>query len=166
MADTKYWKAAEFPGRIFNTTGTWAFATASNVTTFNHTDADDTSILTIPIPKLGELGKQNAPKEIGVVYTVVTADLDAAPTAVLNKYALNTTTGVSTRSAVTQTLTFGGADTVGTAAGAGAAGTHIAKVTPSTVEALDPEEQYILELTFNAGATTVLKVTDIYVTYE
>ena len=97
----------------------------------------------------------------------VTAALEAAPVATLNKYSYATSTGVSTRSAVTQaTLAFSGADAVGTAAGATAAGTHIVTIAPATVEALDETEQYIAELTFNAATTTVLKVTDIAVTYE
>lgn len=168
MANTKTWNVAQYPASgLFNTTGTWAFATASNITTFDHTDGDDTSILTIPVPKPDfGLGWQNAPSAINVTYTLTTADLDAAPTAVLNKLSYNSSTGVVTRSAVTQaTIAFGGVDSTGTAAGAGAAGTHIVTVAPATIEALDDTENYVLELTFNAAATTVLKVTTISVSY-
>ena len=143
-----------------NTTGTWAQVTASNVTTFNHTAGDDTSILDFVVPTAsGYLGFDRQPiKAIKVQYTVATAALDAAATAVLNKITVNDTTGVVTRAAVTQTLTFEGTDTTGTAAG-----TFFAVITPATPLTPDEGEYYTVELTFNAAATTVLKVADVQI---
>lgn len=149
-------------------TGAWAFVLASNVLTFDHTDADDTSTVAISIPR-GEFGDkvQDALKKITVTYTVVTAALEAAPTAVLNRNSWVESTGVYTRAAVTQALTFGGADSVGTAAGAGAAGTHTAIVTIADADVLNRTSlrNYMLEVTFNAATTTVLKITGVSIEY-
>lgn len=167
MADTKFYAVGEGISLTDTGTGTWTLALASNVWSFNHTDGDDTSVVAIAIPKanIGPM-TQNAPSIIKVPYTLVTADLDAAPTAVLNKLVWSSSTGVVTRSAVTQTLTFAGVDTTGTAAGSGAAGTHIAVVTVTTPEHLGETETYFLELTFNAGASTALKIQGLEVTYN
>jgi len=149
-------------------TGTWAFVLASNVLTFDHTDADDTSTVAIAIPAANfGPGWQDEIKKISVTYTVVTAALDAAPTAVLNRNSWVASTGVYTRAAVTQTLTFEGVDTVGTAAGAGAAGTHVAVITIADADLLNRTtlRNYLLELTFNAAATTSLKITGISIDY-
>lgn len=165
MADTKFYSVLE--AQMKGMVGTWADDLASNVLSFKHSDANDTSVVAIPIPK-ANIGPwtQNAPSIIKVPYTVVTADLDAAPTAVLDKQVWSSSTGIVTRSAVTQVLTFAGVDTVGVAAGAGAAGTHIAVVTITTPEHLGEGEAYFLELTLNAGATTVLNIQGLEVTYN
>lgn len=164
MANAKFYSVGE--AQMHGTVGTWALDLASNVFSYKHTDGNDTSVVAITIPK-GEFGQnvQNAPSIIKVPYTLTTADLDAAPTAVLNKLTWSSSTGVVTRSAVTQTLTFAGVDTTGTAAGAGAAGTHIAVVTITTPENLGEDEAYVLELTLNAAATTVLNIQGLSVSY-
>ena len=164
MAETKLFSPGDVAMR--GETGTWALALASNVFTFSHSDADDTSVVAIPIPRYnGGKTWRNSPSIIKVTYTVVTAALGGAPTAVLDKMSWSSSTGVTTRAAVTQTLTFGGVDAVGTAAGAGAAGTHIAIVTVTTPENLTDADYYILELTLNAEGTTVLKIQNFEVTY-
>ena len=166
MAITKTFGVGEIA--LTNTTGTWTYVTSSNVQSFNHTDADDTSIVSIPIPfsNFGP-GWQDELKAITVTYTVVTAALDAAPTAVLNRNSWVAATGVKTRAAVTQTLPCRGVDTTGTAAGAGAAGTHTAIVTIADADLLNRTtlRDYLLELTFNAAGTTVLKITGISIDF-
>lgn len=138
-----------------NTTGTWTRVTASNVTTYNKTVADDTTTVDFEVPALpGMFALDRQPvKAIEVQYSVATAALDAAPTAVLNKITIDPATGVITRAAVTQTLTFKGTNTVGTAAG-----TYFAVITPSAPISPNAGETYTVEVTFNAGLTTVLKV--------
>lgn len=165
MAVTKLYSVGDVAMR--GMTGTWALDLTSNVFSFKHTDGNDTSVVAIPIPKFNgdQIGWQNAPSIIGVTYTLTTADLDAAPTAVLGKKSFNTSTGVTTHSAVTQTLTFAGVDAIGIASGSGAAGTHIAVVTVTTPTQLADNEYLVLELTLNAGASTVLNIQNFYVTY-
>ena len=149
------------------TTGAWTWATTSNVQTFKHTAAAESSIVSLPVPDPKLPGKtQNAPSKITVAYTVVTADLSGAPTAVLNKYSYASSTGVTTRTAVTQaTLTFGGVDSVGTASGAGAAGTHTVVIQPATVAALADNEKYLAEITFPCAATSAVGITNVEFTY-
>ena len=143
-----------------NTTGTWTRVTASNVTTLNKTAADDTTTVDVAIPlQPGMFALEKQPiKAIELQYTVATAALDAAPTAVLNKITIDPDTGVITRAAVTQTLTFKGTNTVGTAAG-----TYFAVITPASPISPNAGEEYTLEVTFNAAATTVLKVSGLQI---
>mgnify|MGYP001591717419 FL=1 len=116
MAETRLFNCGDVT--IKGMTGTWAEDLASNVFSYKHTDADDTSVVAIPVPRYnGGKTWRNSPSIIKVTYTVTTAALEAAPTAVLDKMSWASATGVTTRSAVTQALTFGGVDAVGTAAG-------------------------------------------------
>ena len=164
MSATKFYNVGEFD--INGTVGTWVHDLSSNVRTYRKAAGDDTSVVSIQIPKYnGGAFWQNCPSVLKVTYTVVTTDLDAAPSAVLDKNAWSSSTGAVTRSAVTQAITFGGVDTTGTAAGAGSAGTHIAVVTVTTPAQLADTESYFLELTFNAAVDTDLRMQALEVTY-
>lgn len=160
MAATRLYSITDI--RPQTTVGTFTYTTASNITSLDKTAADDTSVVVFPIKKMPRTLDQDDPaiSVIEVTYSVATAALDAAPTAVLNKLTKNTTTKVWSRSAVTQTLTFAGTNTAGTAAG-----TYDAIVTITTPTRLEDNESLELELTFNAGATTVLKLFGMAVTH-
>jgi len=165
MATAKNYQPSDLNLQI--TTGAWTWATTSNIQTFKHTAAAESSIVSVPVPDPKLSGKtQNAPSIITAAYTVVTADLSAAPTAVLNKYSYAASTGVTTRSAVTQaTITFGGVDTTGVAAGAAAAGTHTVIIRPATVAALADNEKYLVEITFPCALTSAVALTNFEFTY-
>lgn len=142
---------------IIATVGTWALAIASNIATFNKSAADDTSVLYIPIhegldPESPD-ARERTVSLIEVPYSVATAALDAAPSAVLSKVTISETTGVRTRSTLTQTLAFIGTDTGGLNVG-----TFIAQVTPATPVRCENNEELWLELTINAAATSVVKL--------
>lgn len=160
MAATRLYSAKDINPHAQS--GTWTMVTASNITSFDKTAADDTTVLSIPVPKMPRTYTLDDPaiSIIAVTYSVATAALDAAPTAVLNKLSKHATTKVWSRSAVTQAITFAGTDTTGTAAG-----TFDAIVTITTPTRLADNEALELELTFNAGATTVLKVWGAAVTH-
>lgn len=160
MAATRLYSIKEIDPTASNT---WTYVTASNITSFNHSDADNTSVVTIPIPKLPRTLNQDDPaiSVISTTFSIATAALDAAATAVLNKLTKDTSTKIWSRGAVTQTLTFAGTDTTATAA----SGTWDAIVTITTPTRLADNETLELELTFNAGATTVLKLFGVGVTH-
>lgn len=161
MAATRLYSIKEVDP--FPTVGTWAFVNSSNQTSFDHTDADETAVVVIPIPKMPRTFNQDDPaiSVISVTFSIATAALDAAPTAVLSKYSKHATTKVWSDSAVTQVLTFAGTDTAGTAA----SGTWDAIVTITTPTRLADNESLELELTFNCAATTVLKLWGVGVTH-
>ena len=164
MSVTKLYNVGEFD--LLGTVGTWVQDLTSNVRTYKKMAGNDTSVISIQVPKYnGGAFWQNAPSILKVTYTVVTTALDAAPTAVLNENNWASATGVTTRSAVTQAITFGGVDATGTAAGAGADGTHVAIVTITTPTQLTDAESLFLELTLNAAIDTDLRIQALEVTY-
>ena len=148
--------------RPFNTSGTYTLTLTANILSFDKTAADDTTVVVFPIPKLPRTATQDDPavSVIECSYSVATAALDAAPTAVLNLCSKSATTKVTSRAATTQAITFAGTNTVGTAAG-----TYDAIVTITTPARLTDLQYYELELTFNAAATTVLKLFGISITH-
>lgn len=142
---------------IIATVGTWAAAVASNLATFNKTAADNTSVLYVPLhaalePETPHARERNV-KSVEVEYSVGTADLDAAPTAVLSKVTMDVATGVRTRATVTETEAFIGTNTVGLAVG-----TYIHTITPESPVRLEDNEELWLELTIDAAATSVVKI--------
>ena len=160
MAATRLYTATQMDMKGY--TGTFTLTNASNQTYWEKTAADNTSIVAIPIPKIPRTLNQDDPaiSIIAVTYSVATTALDAAATAVLSKHTKSTTTKVWTAAAVTQTLTFAGTDTTGTAAG-----TFDAIVTITTPTRLADNECLELELTFNAAVGTVLKLFGMAITH-
>ena len=145
------------------TTGAWTTDLTANEYTLKKAAAATTSVVNIPVPKAprGEWQEDGVVKVIKVPYIVTTAALSSAPTAILNKLTFDTTNGDLERAAVTQTLAFSGLDTVGTAAG-----DHSADVTITTPTALADNETYVLSLTMNEAATSVLNICGMQVEYN
>ena len=138
--------------------GTWANVIASNLMSFNHTAAAESAVSVHFIPKRlftpNYTGAQ-ALQKIAVIYSVGTADLSGAPTAVLDQVTQNATTRVTSRVAAVQTLAFTGANTGGiTAAGAN----YAAEVSITTPILLPATDTYVLEMTWPCAATSVLKI--------
>lgn len=145
-------------GAIIATVGTWALDTTSSLPNLKHTAADNTSVLFIPLnlpPEISIAPQNYQIAKVDFQYVIGTAALDAAPTAALARISTVETTGVRTRTAeTTPTMSFVGTNTVGTAAG-----TYIGTATPAASLAhLENNEQFWLELTLNAAATTDLAI--------
>lgn len=156
------------------TTGVWTFALSSaaapsGAVTLNKAAAATNSVLNLQVPNgiNGLRGDDSQVSIIEVFYQVTTANLTSAPTAVINRmtYPGGTGTGLVALATVTQVLSFAGVDTVGTAAGAGATGSHIAVVTISTPFTPADTETLHLKLTMNEAATSVLDIHGMTVTY-
>ena len=152
------------------TTGVWTMAlsaagTPAGTYTLHKAAAATTSVLHLPVPNPTIEDGRLALVE--VFYLVTTANLTSAPTFVLNKmsYPGGAGTGLVALAAVTQTLTFAGKDTVGTAAGAGAAGSHIAVIQVTTPTLAADTDSYHLQLTMNEAATSVLDIFGLTATY-
>lgn len=145
------------------TTGAWTTDLTSNIYSLKKAAAATTSVVNLPVPKApkSEWQEDGVPTVIEVNYLVSTAALSSAPTAILNKISRDTSTGAVTRTAVTQTLTFTGANTVGTATGA-----YDAVVTITTPTAIADNETLVLSLTMNEAATSVLNINGMTVTYN
>lgn len=151
------------------TTGVWtltlsAAAVPAGYVNLHKAAASTTSVVHMRIPPGPKGGNVSV---IEVFYQVTTANLSSAPTAVLNKYTTpgGALSGLAALAAVTQTLSFAGIDTVGTVAGAAAAGAHIAVITVTTPAALGDYENLALQLTMNEAATSVLDITGMAVTW-
>lgn len=152
-------------------TGVWTVQLSSGLYSLHKAAAGTVSVANIPIPHAPRGGTPtNEDAQVSLIeifYLVSTANLTSAPTAVVNKqtYPGGTGTGFVATAAVAQALTFAGVDTVGTAFGAGAAGSHIAVITPTVPATLTDTESLIVALTVNEGATSVLDLFGITVTY-
>lgn len=164
---TRFYTVQQIP--ILNSAGSWNQVVASNKVTLNKTAAADTSVLYFEVPRdlhgsgLNSSGISN----IKVAYSVATASLSSAPTVVVDEVSCDPTSGVTTRTAVTSTISFTGTNTVGTAAG-----TYQAVIpldlgynSSATGAFLSESDALVVELTFVAAATTVLKVLGVTVTY-
>lgn len=158
------------------TTGVWTLALSSagvpsGMFNLHKAAAASTSVVHITIPHGPRGGlPTNEDGQVSVIevfYLVTTANLTSAPTAVLNKYSSpgGAGTGLGALAAVTQVLTFAGVDTVGTANGAGASGSHIAVITVSTPFTCNDYENLMLQMTMNEAATSVLDLIGVAVTY-
>jgi len=145
------------------TGGTWTVAASSNIWRANKAAAATTSVIHLPVPRSprGFTAEDYAPASIACFYSVATAALSSAPTAVLNLITAPTATGTVARSAVTQTIAFSGLDSVGTATG-----DHIATVSITTPAVLLDTDHLYLALTMNEAATSVLNFFGIRVTYS
>ena len=164
---TRFYHALELGMTATNfTVGTWAFDLTSNVVTFLKAAADNTSVVIIPIPASpnGALGEDRQVSIIKIPYVVGIADLDAAPSAVLDLVSIPATTGVAARSAIAETETFTGDDAVGIAFASG--GQHVHIITVDTPVTTQTDEHLILEWTVNAAATSTVRFYGIEVTYR
>lgn len=137
------------------TTGVWAYTLVANILAFRKAAAATTSVVSVAIPALtkgGTYGDNNW-KSASLEYEVAVAVLTSAPTAVCHKLSFNRTTGATTRTAVAGALAFTGFDTTGLGVGA-----HSATFTPTTEQASDDDDTFVLEFTMNEGATSTLAI--------
>jgi len=150
------------------TTGVWTLALAAGIFTLNKAAAATNTVLTVQIPSdQKESGHEDGPlSSFKMFYQVTTANITTAPSVVLSKISHNTTTGVVSSAAVPQAITFGGIDTIGKVAGAGAAGSHIAIVTVTTPTALADNEALYATFTMGEAATTVLDISGFEFNYN
>lgn len=148
------------------TTGVWATQLSSSLYSLHKAAAGTTSVVNIAVPPGPRGGlPTNEDAQVSIIevfYKVTTAVLTSAPTVVLslNTQPGGTGSGTVSRSAVTQVLSFAGADSVGTAVA-----DHIAVVTVSTPFTMLDSDHLILTITMNEGATSVLDLFGITVTY-
>jgi hypothetical protein len=147
----------------FASVGVWAYTVISNIIGFHKAAAATVSVLHIPVPydEKGGLAADGFLSEFSVDYQVSTANLTAAPTAVLRKHTKDPATGITTQASVPGTLTFTGTNTVGTAIG-----TYNAKFAVTDPAALGDFECLIFELTMNEAATSVLDIRGATATYR
>jgi hypothetical protein len=154
----------EMEPQITSGNGSWTFSTSGNVPSFNKQAAADTTTTLHPISRryfpLGPSGALALAKA-SVLFTVGTAGLSSAPTAVLDQVTINATTRAVTRAAAVQTLAFVGTDTVGTSTG-----NYSAEVSITTPILLPPTDYYVLELTWVAAATSVLKIFGLELAFQ
>jgi len=158
-SDDLGWVAGNF------VTGTWTKTVGSNIIYWRKTATDETSTLytTVPHSTSGLYGEDAKVSVVTIPYVIGTADLDAAPTATMNKISIPAATGVVARAAVTQVLSFGGDDAVGVAFASG--GQHTAIITVTTPLLLTDEETLNVELAVNAAAGTTIDFYGMQVTY-
>lgn len=162
MRDTKFIPASEL-GAVHFSSGTWTLTKTSNIVSYDKTAGDTTDTITCDIPLFGEGAYWGGRvKSVGMLYEVVTAALDAAPTIVLDKLTLDATTKAVSRAAVTQTKTVAGTDTTGTAVGKFAL---IATVADADLVATDENVRLQVQGTFNGAATGVVKFYGLEVQY-
>lgn len=145
--------------------GTWAYTIASNIHSQNKSAADTTTVMSIPITMPSGRDFYGAKLEgFSVVAEVSTADLDAVPSATLQRQdydAVDTTASATSLVAKTS---------IDITAGAGCVVTADAQqrlwswTVDSPAADYDTEQaaQYIAEVTINAGASSVVKIFGAY----
>ncbi len=143
------------PAEVTATVGTWAMAVASHLWTLNHTAADNTSVIKIPLklPANSVALKGALLKSVDVWWSNATADLDAA-SAELYLAALPAQAG--TLAATAQTITYdSGHDS---AAKRITQAVHKMTLTLTTPVWIDEDNEAYVELTIDAAATSVVKL--------
>jgi hypothetical protein len=151
---------------ISTTVGTWTMVAASNVWSLNHTTADNTSILHIPIahPLQNGVAQKGAYlKSIDFFYFCGTGDADAI-TPVIQKISQAAQAGaVPSASAVAFTY-----DTDHDSAAkrvAHATTMHKMKLTITTPPWMDDDDYYYVEYTMDSSATSVDKLYGVRANY-
>lgn len=155
------------------TTGVWNLLLTSGLYSYRKAAAATTSVIAVPIPHGPKGGlPTNEDGQVSIVelfYAVTTANLTSAPTVAANRHTFPGGTGTGfvavTVGTPAPTLTFAGVDGVGTAAGAGATGSHIAVATYATPYNFIDTDSLILTFTMNEAATSVLDIFGVTVTY-
>lgn len=139
-------------GFVFST-GTWTQTDVSGVHKQRKTAADNAPVVRFFVcpPPETPYPHERQVKKIHLPYTIATAALDAAPTAVVRKVSLNGTTRVLDDATVTETEAISGTAALGTAVG-----DYLLTITLTTPQRLEDHEYLQVEVTFDAAATTVL----------
>jgi len=137
------------------TVGTWTMTVASHLWTLNHTAADNTSVLKIPIKLPGNSAalKGSLLKSVDIWWVNATADLDALSAEI---YVSTLPAQAGTLAATSQTLTYdSGHDT---AAKRITQAVHKMTLTLTTPVWLDDDNEAYVELTVDAATTSVIKL--------
>ena len=140
--------------------GTWTTSIASNIPTSVKVAADETPVVSFPIPRYLFGSGAGEPKVVSAAcqYTVATAALDAAPSMVFNTITLTESTGALARAAAADTTTISGTDTTGTAAG-----TFLVKGALDQPLTLSDTEFLTCAFTYDCAATTVLTIRGLWI---
>ncbi len=154
VADTKMCQFIP-PVQIEKSAGTWTTTLASNVLSHNRTAADAAFNLFVPIRVPGNsVALKGARLEsIELLWDTSVAALDGVATVELEKQTV-TAAGVVSGATVTQTQD----STNDTTAKRLTLASHRMKVTLTTPEWVDNDVYYVLYVTFDAAATSVVKL--------
>lgn len=154
------------------TTGVWTMQLSSGIFSMHKAAAASVSVFNVAIPHAPRGGfPTNEDAQVSIVelfYLVSTANMTSAPTCVFNRHTFPGGTGtgfVAITATPAPTMTYAGVDTVGTANGAGATGSHIAVATLATPYTFIDTDSLVATYTMNEAATTVLDIFGITVTY-
>jgi hypothetical protein len=137
------------------TVGTWAMTVASHLWTLNHTAADNTSVIKIPIKLQGNSAsyKGSFLKSIDIWWINATADLDALSAEI---YAATLPAQAGTLTASAQTFTYDSAHD--SAAKRITQAVHYMKLTLTTPIWMNNDYEVYVELTVDAAATSAIKL--------
>lgn len=143
------------PEKATPTVGTWAMAVASNVWSLDHSAANDTSVVKIPLelPQNSAGLKGARIKSVDIWYSIATAACDAV-SAALYKSTLPSNGGSAPSAAAVATSYDSGHDT---AAERYAVAVHKMTLTITAPEWVDDDSEYFVELTVDAAATSAVK---------
>ena len=139
---------------IISTVGTWTLAVASNLWSLNKTAADNTSVLCIPleVPQNSEIGAGSIINSVVISYSVAT-DVLTDMTASAYKTTINAEGTAPTVAQVNSSATFG--KTIDD---------HTVSVELG-IEYPKENEMINLEVTIDATATAVVKITGVMINY-
>ncbi len=143
------------PEEATGTVGTWAMAVASHLWTLNKSAANDTSVVKIPLklPANAAALKGALLKSIDIWWVNATADLDAL-SAEIYKATMPAQAGTLATAAVTFTYDTGhdaAAERITQA-------THKMTLTITTPVWVDEDNEFYVELTVDAGASSAFKL--------
>lgn len=146
-------------------TGTWTYTYASGIEKMRKTATDETATVTIPIHIPRQSDQHGVKlKSIDVMIRVATADLDAVPGCTLYRQDFDLVVAGATgdQAAVAVTTTDNGVVT----ADAQDRLLTITVTNPALDYGTETTCAYLLELTFNAAASTVVDVYKAFAKYE
>lgn len=157
------------PNMIAASAGTWTLTVASNVWSNNRTAADAVFTLYIPLPiPSNSVALQGAKlQSVEIMYSVVTAAMDAVTSVKLFKDTFQATAAsgsgtLNTAAEITAVTLDAGHDTD---AERYAVDEHRAVLTVTTPIFIDNDEHYHVEVVCDAAATSVFKVFGAIVNY-
>jgi hypothetical protein len=143
---------------ITTTVGTWAIAAASNVWSLNHTPADNTSVLHIPLrlPQNSVAQKGSYLSSVDIFYTIGTADSDAI-TPVIQKITAPAHGG-AVPTVSSPAFTYDSNHDTAAKRKANGATMHKMTLYLTTPPWMDDDDYYYVELTVDGAATSVEKI--------
>ncbi len=146
------------PAECTGTVGTWAMAQASHAWTLNHTAADNTSLVKIPLklPANSKALKGALLKSIDIFFSNATADCDAVSAELYVATLPTAGTGGSLAPGSAVTCTYDADHD--TAAKRYAQATHRMTLNVTTPVWIDEDNEAYVELTIDAAATSVVKL--------